>query len=84
MPETDQAGTFSLEPVDERGIRHRLAGIEVHNGYTIEVRTDTGWVSGHYRQCFHPESGAFAFEMHVIREGESVNTLFTRRRDTTT
>lgn len=59
-----------LEPVDETGVVHRLAGVTVADGATLEVRTSSGWVTGHYRRHVHPESGSIAFEMHVLRRGD--------------
>jgi len=56
-----------LEPFDDRRLRYRLDGREVVDGDVLEVLTDTGWSSGHYTTCVHPDTGAFTFEMHVLR-----------------
>jgi hypothetical protein len=59
--------SFSLVPQDERGTDYRLDNVVVQDGDVIEILTDTGWVSGHFRSKIHPETGDFAFEMHVVR-----------------
>ena len=68
MPDTYEGRPFFLEPVDERSIQYRLDGKLVRDGDTIEVLTDTGWVSGHYRERVHPDTGDFALGMHLIRD----------------
>lgn len=54
---------------DERGVRYFLDGRQLNAGDVLEVLTDTGWISGHYTEELHPETGALAFEMHVRQEG---------------
>jgi len=58
-----------LEAVAGRGVQHLLDGIDVTDNTVLEVLTDHGWVSGHYRTQLHPESGAVLFEMHVSCDG---------------
>lgn len=56
----------TLELVEGTGsIAHRLAGRTVLDGERLELLTDSGWISGHYRPRLHPETGGVGFEMHV-------------------
>ena len=44
---------------------HTLAGIPVPDDAVIELLTDNGWVSGHYRATPHPETAESVFEVHA-------------------
>lgn len=51
--------------LDDTGGSHLLHGEVVSDGDLLDVLTDGGWVSGHYRALLHPETGLPAFELHL-------------------
>ncbi len=47
------------------GLQYSLDSVDLADGEILELLTDGGWVSGHYRTQLHPETGLPAFELHL-------------------
>lgn len=51
--------------LSEESNGHLLGGEEVADGQLLELLTEGGWVSGHYRSRLHSETGYPVFEVHL-------------------
>ena len=50
---------------------HRLGGEEVADGELLELLTEGGWLSGHFRSRLHSDTGYPVLEVHLgVLEGQ--------------